>query len=295
MVSSSASGSSSDDSDVCWPRLGGRCLLLIASVLCACATPAEHFERRSAALGFTSIGLEGDGFHHLAYVDGVQQGSGTLHVYVEHDGTPWTDLTHVASDPTPRVPFALELMARDVGPRLLLGRPCYFESRKDFGCGPLLWTQQRYSPEVVRSMVAALRSFLSTHPFRRVVLIGYSGGGTIAWLMAPHVAETTGVVTVAANLDTDDWTKIHGYSSLEGSLNPALLPELPPAIVQLHYVGGRDQNVPPSVVRSFARHHLEAHVIEIADFEHLCCWIEQWPQLLDRVGTSPLTTGRQLD
>jgi hypothetical protein len=281
--------------DVRVQRFGGCCLALMAAVLAACATPAEHFERRGAELGFASISLQGEGFHHLAYVAGVQEVSDTLHVYVEHDGTPWTDFTHVASDPTPRTPFALELMAQDVGPRLLLGRPCYFEPRKDSGCGPLLWTHERYSPEVVTSMVAALRSFLLMHPFRRIVLIGYSGGGTIAWLMAASVPETRRVVTVAANLDTDDWARIHGYSALKGSLNPALLPELPPTIIQLHYVGGRDQNVPPSVVRSFARHHLDAHVIEVPDFEHECCWTNRWPQLLDEAATTPLTTRRQPD
>ena len=141
-------------------------------------------------------------------------------------------------------------------------------------------------------MVAALRTFLAMHPFRRVVLIGYSGGGTIAWLMAAYVPETTGVVTVAANLDTDDWARIHGFSVLEGSLNPALQPNLPPTIIQLHYVGGRDQNVPPSVVRSFARHHLEADVIEVADFEHGCCWVKRWPQLLDELAATRHATGR---
>jgi hypothetical protein len=281
--------------DVRLQRFAGRCFALMAAALAACATPAEHFERRSAGLGFASISLQGEGFHHLAYVAGVQEDSDTLHVYIEHDGTPWTDFTHVANDPTPRTPFALELMAQDVGPRLLLGRPCYFEPRKDSGCGPLLWTHRRYSPEVVTSMVAALRSFLSMYSFRRVVLIGYSGGGTIAWLMAVHVPETIGVVTVAANLDTDDWARIHGYSALKGSLNPALLAELPPTIVQLHYVGSRDQNVPPSVVRSFARHHLEARIIEVADFEHECCWIKRWPELLDEAVSTPLTTRRQLD
>jgi pimeloyl-ACP methyl ester carboxylesterase len=139
-------------------------------------------------------------------------------------------------------------------------------------------------------MVAALRSFLALHSYRRLVLIGYSGGGTIAWLMAASLPETTMVVTVAANLDTDGWARIHGYSALEGSLNPALLPELRPAIVQLHYVGGRDRNVPPSIVRAFARHHPRARVVEIADFDHVCCWIERWPRLLAEPATSLMPT-----
>lgn len=255
----------------------------MAALLTACATPAERFERRATTLGFNSVRLEGEGFRHLAYVSDAHIRSDTLHVYVEHDGTPWLDLTHVSQDPTPRTPFALELMARDAGPRLLLGRPCYFEQTTEQRCSPLIWTRRRYSPEVVASMAAALQRFLSLHPFPRVVLIGYSGGGTLAWLMAAQVPETAAIVTVAANLDTEGWTRIHGYSPLAGSLNPALMTPLPSTIGQLHYVGGRDRNVPPPVVQSFARRHPEARVIELADFDHECCWIERWPKLLEEL------------
>jgi hypothetical protein len=260
---------------------------VVAALLAACATPADRFDRRANALGFSAIGLQGAGFRHVAYVVGALERSDTLHVYVEHDGTPWFDLTHPAPDPTPRMPFALELMAEDSGPRLFLGRPCYFatveETQSDSICTPLLWTHQRYSPQVIASMVAALRRFLTLHPFRRVVLIGYSGGGTLAWLMAAQVPETAAIITVAANLDTDEWTRIHDYSPLAGSLNPALMPPLSPTISQFHYVGGRDRNVPPSVVQSFARRHPEARVIELADFDHECCWIKRWPIMLEEV------------
>ena len=88
------------------------------------------------------------------------------------------------------------------------------------------------------------------------------------------------MVTIAANLDIDEWTRIHGYSPLSGSLNPALAPALTPAIDQLHYVGGRDTNVTPSIVGAFARRHPGAHVIEIPEFDHRCCWIERWPKLV---------------
>ena len=250
-------------------------------------------------MGFASIGLQGTEFHHLAYVAGALESSDSLHVYVEHDGTPWLDLTRPAADPTPRMPLALELMAQDTGPRLFLGRPCYFvtveESKSNSICTPLLWTHQRYSSQVIASMVAALRRFLTLHPFRRVVLIGYSGGGTLAWLMAAQVPEAAAIVTVAANLDTDGWTRIHDYSPLAGSLNPALMPPLPPTISQLHYVGGRDRNVPPSVVQSFARRHPGARVIELADFDHECCWIERWPNLLEEVQRARLGPRRAQD
>jgi len=254
--------------------------LLVIALLAACATSAERFDRRASALGLTATQLPGEGFNHRAYLADLRAGSATLHVYIEHDGTPWINYNRVSDDPTPRTPFALELMAKDSGPRLFLGRPCYFEPREDSRCNPLVWTHARYSAAVVASMVAALRSFLSLHPYQRVILIGYSGGGALAWLMAARIPETTRVVTVAANLDIDEWARIHGYSPLAGSLNPAFAPALAPAIDQLHYIGGRDTNVTPSVVESFARRHPEARVIEIAEFDHRCCWIERWPQLL---------------
>ena len=253
---------------------------LAVLALAACATPGERYDRRASALGFAAMGLQGAGFPHRAYAAGVGQRPATLHVYVEHDGTPWVRPDRVSADPTPRTPFALELMAKDSGARLLLGRPCHFDPHPDPPCDPRVWTHERYSPAVVDSMVAALRSFLSAHPHERVVLVGYSGGGTLAWLIAARVPEATGVVTIAANLDVDAWTRIHGYSALAGSLDPALAPALAPGIDQRHYVGGHDTNVPPSVVRSFARRHPEARVIEIAEFDHECCWIERWPALL---------------
>ena len=273
----------------------GGCAAAFALALAACATPAERFEHRAVALGFTPISLQGEGFRHRAFAAGARRGADTLHVYIEHDGTPWLDFRYVSEDPMPRTPFALELMSRDVGPRLFLGRPCHFEPRGDPGCDPLVWTHRRYSPEVVASMVAALRDFLATHHHRRVVLVGYSGGGTLAWLMARHVPETAGVVTVAANLDTDRWTSLHGYSPLAGSLNPALLSALSPAIVQVHYAGGRDRKVPPAIVESFGRSHPEAQVVVIPDFDHECCWVERWPEFLDKAAGNPPNAGHPRD
>ena len=269
-------------------RLAG---VAAVAVLAACATPAARFEQRAAVLGFAPLLLQGDGFDHRSYAAQAGADDGTLHVYIEHDGTPWASVDGVAADPTPRTPYALELMAQDAGARLLLGRPCYFEAQARPPCGALAWTHERYSPQVVASMVAALRRYLAAHPFRHVVLVGYSGGGTLAWLMAARVPETTGLVTIGANLDIDNWARLHAYSPLAGSLNPAAQAPLSPAIAEWHYVGGRDTNVPPAVVRAFARRHPRARVIEIADFDHTCCWIARWPALLAAATRVPARDG----
>jgi pimeloyl-ACP methyl ester carboxylesterase len=137
-------------------------------------------------------------------------------------------------------------------------------------------------------MVAALRGFLAAHPFHDVVLVGHSGGGTLAWLMATQVPETSAVVTAAANLDIDLWARLHGYSLLAGSQNPALMPPLPARIREVHYAGGRDRNVPPAVLESFAAGHPAARIVVIGDYDHECCWVARWPQLLaEAIGDPP--------
>jgi hypothetical protein len=101
------------------------CALIVVAALAACATPTARYEERVRSYGFAALDLDGDGFRHRAYT-AAGTPSGTLHVYIEHDGTPWIVSTLPSSDPTPRRPLALELMAQDPAPRLFLGRPCYF-------------------------------------------------------------------------------------------------------------------------------------------------------------------------
>jgi pimeloyl-ACP methyl ester carboxylesterase len=129
-------------------------------------------------------------------------------------------------------------------------------------------------------MIVALQAYREAIGARKLVLVGYSGGGTLAWLMAARIPDVVAVVTVAANLDVELWTSLHGYTPMAGSLNPADSPPLSPSVKQVHYVGGRDRNVPPQVTRSFGAHHASARVVEIPDFDHTCCWVENWPDLL---------------
>jgi pimeloyl-ACP methyl ester carboxylesterase len=235
---------------------------------------------RVTDLGFTRSTGHGTRFDHFVVRSPTMSDCASLRVYVEHDGTPWSTPNTVASDPTPRVPLALELMGRDTGCRVYVGRPCYFGHQFDPGCDARWWTSHRYSDEVVLSMAAVATRLVDDSGANEVVLIGYSGGGTIAWLMARHMPSVSGVVTIAANLDIRAWTELHGFSPLVASANPAGLDPLPEGVRQWHFVGGNDRNVPPGVVRGVVARQPSAQLLEISEFDHVCCWISRWPELL---------------
>lgn len=256
----------------------------LAAALIGCATATQRIDQQAGALGLQREVVAGDPYRHLLYFKPGAGHSSPLHVYIEHDGSPWLDRTRVSADPTPRNPLMLELMGLDPGPALYLGRPCYFELEIDPPCSPLTWTHHRYAEEIVASMAAALRAFLARHHgYNRLALFGHSGGGTLAVLLAERLPQTVAVVTLAGNLDIERWVDLHHYSRLDGSINPASRPPLREGLAQLHYVGGRDTQVPPEIARSYAANRAGTEVVEIAHFDHTCCWQQLWPAVLAEV------------
>jgi len=248
----------------------------LAVFVAACATPSSRIDGVAVRNGYSRLVLPGRDFAHVAYVKPGIRGS-VLHVYIEHDGTPWATPTTPAADPTPSHPLALELMAQDDAPALYLGRPCYFGRASEPPCEPIWWTHRRYSRPVIESMDAALGTFLAGHPqYESLQFFGYSGGGVIATLMAADFPQTTRLVTVAAPLDIEGWTTRHGYARLEGSLHPLLEPPLSPAIAQSHFVGGADDVVPAALVEPFVALQYGASLQSVAQFTHYCCWESVW-------------------
>jgi hypothetical protein len=268
----------------------------LALAAIGCAQPLSGTKALDQALFEEHTWVEGDGFEHLIYQYGNWKQPGPVHVYLEGDGLPWVTRTAIARDPTPRNPLALRLMSRDPAPSLYLGRPCYHGLADSPGCSPWLWTHGRYSEEVARSMAAALQRALGRDSDREITLIGYSGGGVLAMLIAARVEQVTRVVTVAANLDIDAWTRHHGYSRLRGSLNPATQPPLPSRVRQIHLAGGRDVRVPLGLSQPAAKRQPDADFLVLPEFDHRCCWERDWPSILARLdkpetrrpGTAPV-------
>jgi hypothetical protein len=225
----------------------------------------------AAGYGFERSVVPGNGYLHVAF-RAERQSTPRLHVYLDGDGRPWVNGRAPSRDPTPANPLALRLMAADVSDAVYVGRPCYFEMHREPACGPQLWTFARYSEEVISSMVLAVNRLSSAGGHLEVVLIGYSGGGALARLIAPEINNLVGILTVSANLDTEVWSAGHGYLPLVSSMNPADASPLPENILHVAVVGERDRVVPSTVVDAYIAAGHRAEVWRYADADHACCW-----------------------
>ncbi len=264
-----------------WFRIA-LCATALAAHGCA-STPSARYDAVARDLGVHREVIEGRGYAHAIYARAPAATGESLHVYLEGDGSPWMDETRVAEDPTPSEPVALGLLRADPSPAVLVGRPCYHGLESASRCDPRMWTSARYSEAVVASMAGAVQRVAARYRARRLVLIGYSGGGTLAMLLAERLANVRALITIAGNLDTDAWTQLHGYTSLTASLNPARRAPLPASIAQLHLAGGRDRNVPAALIEPVVRRQARAQLRVYGDADHGCCWTRLWPQVLGEV------------
>ncbi|ASJ75637.1 lipase family protein [Granulosicoccus antarcticus] len=264
------------------------CLMLVCLALQACATPAGNLNKLAQEQGFSRETVNAAGYKLLVYknrqaVAGfpANADNSILHVYLEGDGSPWRHRVFIMADPTPRRPLMLELMKLDRQPSVYLGRPCYNGTSMEKPCTNALWTSGRYSPAVIESMASGLNDLQRRHQASELWLFGHSGGGALAMLLAARLPDVTRIVTIAGNLDTQAWTRHHGYTPLFSSLNPVKQPDLRKSVWQWHLLGGRDAVIPPPLVRPFIMRQSQASGFQFDRFSHGCCWQLVWSEVLE--------------
>lgn len=227
---------------------------------------------------FLAIPLLAGAFDLLA-LQRVTGTSNTLTIYIEGDGAAWSTRHHPPRDPTPQKPVALALAAADPSPTVVyLGRPCqYLDERALSNCSPIWWTTHRFTTEVLTAYEQALDTLQAQTGATKLRLVGYSGGGVIATLLAMRRRDVSSLITVASPLALGEWTRLHGISALNNARDPLIeTGSLPPAT---HWIGMEDAVVPLSVVEKFAQNK-GGTVRPVKGYDHDCCWTNTWKQLL---------------
>lgn len=273
-------------------RIGLRAFLLI--VLCCAGCGCSQFWSSQSLLQTTQslsgdivweeIDIAGTSLPVRAMLKSDPPISDLLTIYIEGDGRAWLNRFTPATDPTPRDPLALRLALQDPAANVAyLARPCQFISKSERDvCNPAHWTKSRFSPEIIKIMDAAVSQLKKRSGATQINLVGFSGGGTVAMLIAARRNDVELLVTVAGVLDHVRWTELKQVSPLSGSLNPVDDVGRLAGIRQVHFVGGKDDIVPLEIARSYVDQATSSQVqmVLLHDQGHHCCWEKIWSELL---------------
>ena len=261
-------------------------LLLLLSA-CTDLSPQlrwQHAEQLASQAGGDKLRIPAGAFVLTADVPVLVKPAEILTIYIEGDGLAFISRSEVSMDPTPMHPLALELALRQPqGVAVYLARPCQYVAPADSGgCRKSYWTDRRFANEVIVAGNLAVESLKARYRAKKIVLIGYSGGGAVAALLAARRDDVAELITVAGNLDPAVFTMLHHDTPLAHSLNPADEWQKLQFVPQKHLLGERDEVIGAEVSSSYTARFPASRrpeLIVIPGFTHVCCWVEKWPEL----------------
>lgn len=196
-----------------------------------------------------------------------------LNVYIEGDGLAFLNKNSISSNPTPINSTILKLMGVDKSScKVYIARPCQYYSSA--GCSNSYWTNKRFSPEIINSFNQAMDYLKVKYNNKDFILIGHSGGGAVASILASKRDDIDFLVTVAPNLDINKWVLLKNLTPLNGSLNPKDYTSKLENLKQYHILGKDDDIIPKEVFFSYFNSFENKSNIryKIVDANHNCCY-----------------------
>ncbi|WP_434715710.1 alpha/beta hydrolase family protein [Paraburkholderia sp. A3RO-2L] len=270
----------------------------VACTLSACADTAllDHAQDVAAPAGLHREEISAGQFR-LAAWSRITDPALPVHIYIEGDGRAWVSATEPSMNPTPAKAIGLMLAAADPSPNVVyLARPCQFTPTSDNpACDDASWwTGKRYAPEVISAMNAAVGQVAQRVPGQKLDLVGYSGGGAVAVLVAAQRTDVASLRTLAGNLDVAYVNQMHGVSGMPESGNPIDYAKAVARIPQMHFSGDSDTVVPPEVAKRFVRaagsrcaRWMTIESVTNEPLTHDGAWASVWPVLLKDEAYAP--------
>jgi hypothetical protein len=234
----------------------------------------------ASTVGFKAIVIPTRPFK-LATYQRLQRKNHVITLYIEGDGMAWINRNTISRNPTPRDPLALRLAAQDKTDNVVyMGRPCQYVNLKlERSCNNANWTSHRFSKTVIDAYDQALTQLASSIHGKGFHLVGYSGGGAIAALLAAKRSDVLSLRTIAGNLNHDALNKARRVSPLSGSLDAINVTHQLKNVPQIHYSGGDDDVVPAWVAQSFVQKVGNSSCVKrkiIENVTHSDGWVQFW-------------------
>ena len=223
--------------------------LLISAMLSGCQTPLQALQEQASIRGQQLEVIHTQNFPLMLGIPSPAPALSRIRVYLEGDGHAWATARQPSLDPSPKNLLMARLAFSDPTPSLYLARPCQFVSAT--ACKPMMWTDRRFSPEVLNSLDQALDQIKQRLGNQDFELVGYSGGAALALLLASRRDDVAQVQTLAGNLSPRQWVELQQLSPLKGSLEPLDEHTRVAQIPQRHIVGNADRVVPPVLLERY--------------------------------------------
>lgn len=251
-------------------------VVMVSALLIACQSPREALQQLAEEHGRQWEVLPGHTFPLFILAPQTAEKMTRLRVYLEGDGHSWATATQPSLDPSPHNLLVPRLAIDDPTPNAYLARPCQFVMAA--ACRSALWTNRRFSQEVVTRLSQALDHLKQRYGNREFEIVGYSGGAALALLLAAQRKDVAQVQTIAGNLSPRLWATMKGLSPLDGSLDPldyrnqlALLP-------QRHLIGEADRIIPGRLAEVYqqALGSPLSHYVSVPVVSHDVGWETTW-------------------
>ena len=210
----------------------------------------------------------------------IHDRGGVAHIYIEGEDSPNN------ASKTPFNPVALHLASKDKADNVIyIARPCQYTGMLSMSddCSSSYGKESSYSEDVMGSYNIALDDIARRYDIHMFHLVGYSGGAAIATLLAAKRDDVVSLRTVAGILDHEAYTTLSNSPALTKSLNPVTEASTLTKMPQYHFIGGRDNVVPPAILHSFLQSMPPTNCVQtmlVQEAEHDVGWVDKWPELL---------------
>ena len=259
-------------------------IALVSTILQGCQTVT--YDKNPATFGelygFEKVLVKGGDFWITTYQKITNKHKPYV-FYIEGDGAAFNGKYKVSRNPTPRRQMFIKLAAMDDRPNVVyIGRPCqYTPMELNPRCNMQYWTNKRMSDDSVQAINEVINKVNNSHKFS---LVGFSGGGGIAVLVAAKNYMTKDIITISANLDHTAFTTHHGVTPMVGSLNPIEYAKQVSQIPQLHISGGKDKIIPPFIADRFVQKAASSCVKQkiFEDISHQHGWHRVWEYVINQ-------------
>ena len=203
-------------------------------------------------------------------------------IYLEGDGLVINKYGEVALDSTPTDPMALRLASVDKRhvTKIVINRPFHYIKSKH--SDSRYWTTARYAPEVIQSILEVIKNCRKEFHFKTIEIVAYSGGASVALLLAPHLENIEKITSFAGNLDHKNWTRHHATGHLFDSLDPLKNKAILGHIQQVHFLGTIDVNTTIDLGKQYKQQidTDKVTIVSVEGFDHDSNWPSVWQEQL---------------